>query len=74
MFDHSNLLAQVFRMARDRFHNTEYQPICLTLCERRHRDGRQYILPTSSEIAALTDIANVDSCGHRDIIIEERSS
>lgn len=58
-------------MARDKFHFLEYQPITIKLLERRYRDGRQYNLPTSSEIAALIDNSNVDPCGCRDIVTEE---
>jgi len=73
LFNDCNELAKVFRMARDRFHLTEFKSICIRLLERRCRDGRQFNLPTSSEVAALCDTANVDSCGVRDVVIEERS-
>lgn len=60
-------------MARDRFHATEYQSVFIRLLERRYRDGRQYNLPSTSEVASLRADENINSCGVRDIVVEERN-
>nr|POE92119.1 hypothetical protein CFP56_29663 [Quercus suber] len=53
MFDESNTLVKVFRMSRDRFIDTEVHRLRLRLIGSLTTDGREYNLPTCSEIAAI---------------------
>ncbi|XP_038720029.1 uncharacterized protein LOC120012664 [Tripterygium wilfordii] len=73
-FDEYNEIAKAFRMIRDRFSADDVIPLRLRLLESRVRDGIQYNLPSSSELAALIlgDFGQ-HSCG-RDIIVEHRVS
>ena len=70
MFDESNTLVKVFRMSRDRFIDTDVHRLRLRLIGSRTTDGREYNLPTCSEIAAIIvgDIGAENA--HRDIIVE----
>ncbi|XP_050290504.1 uncharacterized protein LOC126728763 [Quercus robur] len=70
MFDESNTLVKIFRMSRDRFINTDVHHLRLRLIGSRATDGREYNLPTCSEIAAIIvgDIGAENA--HRDIIVE----
>ena len=73
MLNEHNVLAQSFRMARDKFRQGEDKNIKLRLIRKRDTDGRRYNLPTASEVAALVigDIGQEEA--ERDIIIETRS-
>ncbi|KAL4600853.1 hypothetical protein ACB092_11G229700 [Castanea dentata] len=70
MFDESNTLVKIFRMSRDRFFDTDVHRLRLRLIGSRTTDGREYNLPTCSEIAAIIvgDIGAEDA--HCDIIVE----
>ncbi|KAK4562376.1 hypothetical protein RGQ29_005026 [Quercus rubra] len=70
MFDESNNLVKIFRMSRDRFIDADVHQLRLRLIGSRTTDGREYNLPTYSEIAAIIvgDIGAENS--HRDIIVE----
>ncbi|KAK4594131.1 hypothetical protein RGQ29_017994 [Quercus rubra] len=70
MFDESNNLVKIFRMSRDRFIDADVHQLRLRLIGSRTTDGREYSLPTCSEIAAIIvgDIGAENS--HRDIIVE----
>ncbi|KAG8371620.1 hypothetical protein BUALT_Bualt13G0107200 [Buddleja alternifolia] len=72
MFDEHNPLTKVLRMARDRFKESDYVPVQLRFISTRGKDGRQYNLPTTSEVAALIVGDGQQSRGTRDVIIEER--
>ncbi|KAL6514700.1 hypothetical protein OROGR_020279 [Orobanche gracilis] len=53
MIDVYNPIAQSFRMAADRIQQGDCSNVKLRLIGRRSKDGRQYNLPTSSEVAAI---------------------
>ncbi|KAL0319968.1 UNVERIFIED_CONTAM: hypothetical protein Sradi_5258300 [Sesamum radiatum] len=72
MFDEHNPLTKVLRMARDRFRESDYVPVRLRFIGTRKKDGRQYNLPTTFEVAALIVGDGQQSRGTRDIVIEER--
>ena len=70
MFDESNTLVKIFRMSRDHFIDTDVHRLRLCLIGSRTTDGREYNLPTCSEIAAIIvgDIGVENA--HRYIIVE----
>ncbi|XP_056698595.1 uncharacterized protein [Spinacia oleracea] len=72
MFDEHNELAKVFRMARERFQESDLQPVKIRLIGTRAKDGRQYNLPTTSEVAALIVGTGDTEKGPRDVIIEDK--
>nr|GFC38663.1 hypothetical protein CTI12_AA552670 [Tanacetum cinerariifolium] len=56
-------------MAGERIRSSDDEKISLRLIVTRQRDGRQYNLPTASEVAALI-VGDFDSTKHkRDIIL-----
>ncbi|XP_013614814.1 PREDICTED: uncharacterized protein LOC106321037 [Brassica oleracea var. oleracea] len=73
MLDINNHLAKTFRHARDRFRTTGKIEFSITLVSQPSR-GRQYDLPTASEIGGLIigDLS-ATSVG-RDIVVELKSS
>ncbi|XP_048442136.1 uncharacterized protein LOC103940193 isoform X3 [Pyrus x bretschneideri] len=73
MFDASNELVKLFRMARDKFENDALSSLKMTLLGRQLNDSKQYEQPTTDEIGGLIvgDIGLYDS--NRDIIIESNS-
>ena len=74
MLDNCNELVKAFRMARDRFTESEMRNVKIRLIGTRNPNGRQYNLPTSSEVAAvIVGDFNVES-SNRDIIVENKSS
>ncbi|KAK3019617.1 hypothetical protein RJ639_004559 [Escallonia herrerae] len=74
MLDEHNPLAKVFRMTRDRFKGVEYVHVHSRLIGTRQCDGRQYNLPTASEVAALIVGDGRQSCGNRNVIGKVRES
>ncbi|KAL0319836.1 UNVERIFIED_CONTAM: hypothetical protein Sradi_5245100 [Sesamum radiatum] len=72
MFDDHNPLTKVLRMARDRFRESDYMPVRLRFIRTRKKDGRQYNLPTTSEVVALIVGDGQQSRGTCDIVIKER--
>ncbi|XP_038720003.1 uncharacterized protein LOC120012639 [Tripterygium wilfordii] len=72
MFDGINDIAKAFRMARDRFAESDVRPIRLRLCASRQGDGVQYDMPVVSEIAGLIVGDFGHAFEHRDIIVEDR--
>jgi hypothetical protein len=70
MLDESNILVKLFRIARDRFKEGDIHHLRLRLIGSRSTDGREYNLPTSSEIAAIVvgDIGVENE--QRDVIVE----
>ncbi|GKA69931.1 ATP-dependent DNA helicase PIF1-like protein [Tanacetum coccineum] len=70
LLDEINPLVKEFRMAGERIRSSDDQKISLRLIRTRPRDGRQYNLPTTSEVAALI-VGDFDSTEHkRDIILQ----
>ncbi|OIT37001.1 hypothetical protein A4A49_58377, partial [Nicotiana attenuata] len=53
MLDEHNILAKTFRMARDRYKQHPESVFRLRLLSDRTRYGRQYNIPTASEVARL---------------------
>lgn len=74
MFDEHNMITQAFRMARDRFKESDQKNFSIRLISNRHKDGRQYNLPTVSEVAALIIGDFSKSSGQRDIIVEHKTN
>lgn len=67
MLDENNVLAQSFRMARDRFKNLDYHDYTLKLIAQRERNGT-HGLPSASEVAALVIKDPTDDTQGRDIV------
>lgn len=53
MLDRNNPLVHCFRMARDHFKDQPMADLQLRLSNGRQKYGRQYNVPTASEVAAL---------------------
>ncbi|GJY15884.1 hypothetical protein Tco_0386306 [Tanacetum coccineum] len=69
MLDSINPLVQKFHMAREGIKSSNDQRLKLRLIGTRNQDGRQYNLPTASEVAALI-VGYFDSTKNkRDIIL-----
>ncbi|GJX04080.1 DNA helicase PIF1, ATP-dependent, partial [Tanacetum coccineum] len=65
-----NPLVKDFRMAGERIRSSDDKKVSLRLIGTRQRDGRQYNLPTASEVAALI-VGDFDSMEHkRDVILQ----
>ncbi|KAI4345058.1 hypothetical protein L6164_012226 [Bauhinia variegata] len=71
MLDQHNVYAKVYRMVRDRLHNSETEDIRLKLISERTIDGRIYNVPTTIEVDALI-VGDIDNADPKDIIIEKR--
>ncbi|KAL7616294.1 hypothetical protein Lser_V15G01846 [Lactuca serriola] len=69
LLDFINPLVKQFRMARDRFGSNPTERIRLKLIRTRERDGRQYNLPTTSEVVALI-VGDIDGSDSRDIVLK----
>jgi len=69
MFDTVNPYVKVFRNARDIFEADNM--INLSIRIIKPRPGRQYILPTVDEVAALIAGGDVGDEEHRDIIVRK---
>ncbi|XP_062186018.1 uncharacterized protein LOC133889557 [Phragmites australis] len=69
MLDENNILAQSFRMARDRFKNLDYHDYTLKLIAQPNRNGT-HGLPSASEVATLVVKDPTNEIEGRDIIIE----
>nr|XP_043611794.1 uncharacterized protein LOC122583457 [Erigeron canadensis] len=72
LLDEINPLVKQFRMAKDRIIFSQNDDVKLILIGRRETDGRQYNLPTASEVAALI-VGDIDGNDNRDIILEKHS-
>ncbi|PWA77061.1 hypothetical protein CTI12_AA225810 [Artemisia annua] len=71
VLDSSSDLVQTFRRARDRYNEDSEQNIKIRLIAKRGKDGRNYNLPTSNEVAGLI-VGDFDTCiEDRDIVIEK---
>ncbi|XP_077251766.1 uncharacterized protein LOC143890990 [Tasmannia lanceolata] len=73
MFDTYNQLTKVFRMARDRFKESDLHDVHIRLIGNRGKDVRQYNMPTTSEVAAVIvgDLSKTNV--ERDVIVEHIS-
>ncbi|KAJ1257558.1 hypothetical protein BS78_10G005300 [Paspalum vaginatum] len=69
MLDNNNVLAQSFRMARERFKNLDFHDYALKLISDRNRSGT-HGLPAANEVAALVVKDPTDEAEGRDIIVE----
>lgn len=74
MLDEHNVLVQSFRMARDKYRNHGVQELKLRLIGNRLTEGRQYNLPSCSEVAALLVEQHSNEESHRDIIVEHKTT
>ncbi|XP_054782778.1 uncharacterized protein LOC129290098 [Prosopis cineraria] len=73
VLDEFNPFVKQYRMASSLIKNHAYNELKLCLIGTRQHDGRNYNLPSASEVAALV-VGDIDmSFGRRDIIIEELS-
>uniref|UniRef100_A0A453CC73 Helitron helicase-like domain-containing protein n=3 Tax=Aegilops tauschii subsp. strangulata TaxID=200361 RepID=A0A453CC73_AEGTS len=72
MLDEHNELVKSFRMARDRYQESDLENVRLRLIGTRSSDGRQYNLPNASEIAALIIGEQTGENVERDIIVENK--
>ncbi|KAK9724002.1 hypothetical protein RND81_05G040500 [Saponaria officinalis] len=72
LYEH-NVLAKVCKMARERLDPASLQPVQIRLIGKRGKDGRQYNLPSTDELAALIVGGGEVGNSSRDIIIHERS-
>nr|GEW02522.1 hypothetical protein [Tanacetum cinerariifolium] len=69
LLDEINQLVQDYRMAGEHIRSSDDEKISLRLIVTRQQDGRQYNLPTTSEVAALI-VGDFDFTEHkRDIIL-----
>ena len=73
MLDENNILVKTFRMARDRFKDSDMHNVRLLLIGSQSSDGREQNIPTCSEVAAIIVGDLSDENIHRDIIVEKRS-
>lgn len=70
MLDVHNQYVKIYRMARDMIHESEDAKVQIKLVGKRNYDGRQYNLPTSSEVAVLI-VGDIDSSiEKRDIVVQ----
>lgn len=73
MLDRDNIVAKTFRMARDRFKEGDYDDVKLKIINKRHRDGRQYNMPSASEVAALIVNDTTENRQGRDIVVQYKN-
>ncbi|XP_062074098.1 uncharacterized protein LOC133778245 [Humulus lupulus] len=73
MLDQHNNLVKSFRMARDRFKAQPESTFRLCLLSSRTTYGRQYNMPTSSEVAGLIVGDFTEANFERDVIVEHRT-
>ncbi|XP_071739135.1 uncharacterized protein [Rutidosis leptorrhynchoides] len=72
LLDNINPLVKIYRMARDRFEETQNSDFKIKLIARRSGDGRNYNLPTVDEVAALI-VGDIDmEFDKRDIVVESQ--
>lgn len=72
MIDIHNVLAKIFRRARDYLNSEETSELSIRLFRARGRDPRTYNMPTADEVAALIvgDINNMEF--GRDVVVKMR--
>ncbi|XP_071723351.1 uncharacterized protein [Rutidosis leptorrhynchoides] len=74
MFDEVNPIVKTFRMAKDKMDNGETETLRIRLKANRRTDGRQYNLPTASEIAGLIVGDFSADLSSRDLIIQSHDN
>ena len=74
MLEEHNILVKTFRMARDRYKEHPEREFRLRLLSNRTTDGRQYNLPTTSEVAGLIVGDLMEENFQRYIIVEHRKN
>ena len=74
MLEEHNILVKTFLMARDRYKEHPEREFRLRLLSNRSMDGRQYNLPTTSEVAGLIVCDLTEENFQRDIIVEHRKN
>lgn len=73
MLDEKNHLVKSFRKARDRYNHGSETSFQLRIPGRRAQDGRQYDMPTVSEIAGLI-VGDIDKKNYkRDVIVHHQT-
>ncbi|XP_063936287.1 uncharacterized protein LOC108226331 [Daucus carota subsp. sativus] len=73
MLDEKNHLVESFRKARDRYKNGPETSFQLRIPGNRAQDGRQYDMPTSSEIGGLI-VGDIDKKNYkRDVIVHHKT-
>ncbi|CAN1151782.1 ATP-dependent DNA helicase PIF1 [Linum perenne] len=70
MFDEHNVLAKIFRSARDRVNLGNVQSVKIKLMARRTSDGREYDLPTVDEQAGLIVDETGEDTFQPDIVVQ----
>ncbi|KAH9605570.1 hypothetical protein KSS87_016782 [Heliosperma pusillum] len=73
MVDENNVLAQTFRMARDRLCADIDCDVSIRLISKRDTDGRTYNRPTTSEVAGLIEGDIGPNMEKRDIIVQKEN-
>uniref|UniRef100_A0A3Q7IID8 Helitron helicase-like domain-containing protein n=1 Tax=Solanum lycopersicum TaxID=4081 RepID=A0A3Q7IID8_SOLLC len=74
MLDEHNVLVKSFRMSRDRYREQPQTEFRLRLLSEKISDGRQYNIPTASEVAGLIIGDLTDANFQRDVIVEHRKN
>uniref|UniRef100_A0A803PB99 ATP-dependent DNA helicase n=1 Tax=Cannabis sativa TaxID=3483 RepID=A0A803PB99_CANSA len=74
MLDQNNNLVKSFRMVRDRYKEQPESTFRLRLLQSRTTDGRQYNMPTVSEVAGLIVGDFTEANYERDVIVEHRTN
>ncbi|KAG7583611.1 Nucleic acid-binding OB-fold [Arabidopsis suecica] len=75
MLNESNPYVKKFRSARERFQSNDDEPFHMhIIADRQGVDGRQYIMPTAGEVAALIPGDFIPDMPVRDIILEKSSN
>ncbi|CAN1827836.1 hypothetical protein LINPERHAP1_LOCUS32051 [Linum perenne] len=74
MFDEHNVLAKVFRSARDRVNLGNVHSVKIKLMARRTSDGREYDLPTVDELAGLIVDETGEDTFQPDIVVQYLTS
>lgn len=74
MLDEHNVLAKSFRMARNRYREQPQSEFHLRLLSERTKDGRQYNMKSSTEVAGLIIGELTDANFQRDVIVEHQKN
>ncbi|XP_038701878.1 uncharacterized protein LOC119998611 [Tripterygium wilfordii] len=73
MLDEHNILVKTFRMARDRFKSGDLHDVKLCLYSSRSREGREYSLPSSTEVAGLIVGDFNPENPYRDVVVHHQA-
>ncbi|CAH9095699.1 unnamed protein product, partial [Cuscuta europaea] len=72
MLDTYNVHAKSFRMARDRFNESNSTTLKMKLIGKRHSEGRTYNMPSVNEVAALIEGDFDVNKKERDVILQTK--